>query len=122
MSASAAGPGRDPPDASVVATLERVELAAREQRLTAQAEAAGILAAAAEAAAAIETDGPTRVAAALADLRARHLGRAADEIAEIEAAGTAMAAIYPSDRDSRPAAITMAVEQVVAAVLAEPGE
>jgi hypothetical protein len=103
-------------DASPLAILERAELAARERRLAATAEAEHILAAAAERAAAIEAAVPDRIAAALADLRRTHAERAAAEVQAIERELASLGATPLPGRDD---AFSAAVELVVAAVLGE---
>jgi hypothetical protein len=116
------GPGADPspgaaesPYTSVVGALERAELAARELRLAAETEAEGISARAAAAVAELESATPTRIAAALDELRAQHEAAADAEIAAIEAgserAGTGDA--------PPPATVRRAAELLVAAVLGE---
>jgi hypothetical protein len=111
--------GADPPGASVVAELERAELAAREKRLVAEAEAARMIEDAAIRAHAIEAELPVRVAAALAALREGHLRRATEEVARIERelAGS-IGGASPGDAGTGSDA---AVEYVVAMVLGEPG-
>jgi vacuolar-type H+-ATPase subunit E/Vma4 len=109
--------GRDPPDAAVVAELERVELAARERRLIAQAEADRILAEADRTAAEIESGVGARIDAALAEKRRDLLERATTEAAAIDAAVAS-----DDDREGRVArspAFDDAVESLVAAVLGE---
>jgi len=124
--------GADSPYESIVGELERVELAARERRLTAETEAEEIRAAAAVAVADIEAGVPARITARLAELRAGYLDRAA---AEVAAADRELAACAPAGApagpvaaaeavggEPDPAALEPAVELLVAAVLAEPGE
>lgn len=105
-------------EVSVLARLERAEQAARERRLSAEAEAERELEAAARTVVEIEAGAPTRVAAALTALREDHLRRARDEIATIEAELTALEAGEvgrPRERER----FGQAVEHVVAAVLGE---
>jgi hypothetical protein len=68
-----------------LAALEQAELAARERRLAAVAEAERIVAAATERARAIEDAIPSRADAARADRRREHEDRAARDVAAIEA-------------------------------------
>lgn len=103
---------------SVLARLERAEQAARERRLSAEAEAERELEAAARTVGKMEAGAPARIAAALAALREDHLRRARDEIATIEAELSALeagGAGRPRERER----FGQAVEQVVAAVLGE---
>jgi len=103
---------------SVLATLERAEQAARERRLSAEAEAERELEAAARTAAEIEAGAPARVAAALAALREDHLRRARAEIATVEAELATLegrGAGAPEQRER----FGQAVEHVVSAVLGE---
>ncbi len=72
-------------EGSILARLERAELAARERRLAAEAEAERILEAAGATVGGIDAGVPARIATALAELRARHIRRAHDEVAAIEA-------------------------------------
>lgn len=111
-------PGRDPPDSSVVAELERVELAARERRLMAQAEADRIEADAAAAAADIERGVEARREAALAELRSGYLQRAAADVALIDEQIAALDG--PGAPSAAVPGFEAAVERIVAAVLAEP--
>jgi hypothetical protein len=105
-------------DLSPLAILERAELAARERRLAAGAEADDILAAAEERVAAIEAETPDRVAAAIVDVRRRHEERAE---AEVQAIGRELADLPASPaRVDGETAFAAAVELVVAAVLGEP--
>jgi hypothetical protein len=101
-----------------LATLERAELAAREKRLAASAEADRIMADATERATAIATGVPDRIMAALAELRHAHDERAAREIAGIERELAALETASGSDGDG---AFATAVDLVVAAVLGETG-
>ena len=96
--------------------LERVELAAREQRLTAEAEAEAILAEARNRAAAIEAHLPERVDATVREVRARQAQSAAREIAAIEA--ELVAVDQPAVGESGDA-MEAAVRLIVAAVLGE---
>lgn len=113
-------------DATVVAELERVELAARERRLTAAAEADRILAEAATAVAAIDAGVDARIESSLRDLRAAYLARADAEVAGIEAALDEPAAGDRTDdggearSDAGTAGFEAAVERLVRAVLGEP--
>lgn len=104
-------------DPSPLAVLERAELAARERRLAAGAEAERMLADAAARVASIESETPDRVASALGNLRSTHESRASAEVVAIERELASLDA-----RPRRPgtdAAFTAAVELVVAAVLGE---
>jgi hypothetical protein len=120
MSRAVPPAGTEAPDATVVAELERVELAARERRLAAQAEADRIIAEAEAEVAAIEADLEGRIATELARVRGDCLARADAEVAAIEAA----VAGRTDDHDGGPTAAApgfeAAVERLVAAVLAEP--
>lgn len=105
-------------EVSVLARLERAEQAARERRLSAEAEAERKLEAAARTVGEIEAGAPARIAGALAALREDQLRRARDEIATIEAELSALeagGAGRPTERER----FGQAVEQVVAAVLGE---
>ena len=112
--------GRDSPYESIVGKLERVELAARERRLTAESEAERVGAAAAATVTEIESAVPARVASALAELRAGYLERAAAEVASIERA--LLARDEPVASEAGRPNLDAAVGLVVAAVLAEPAE
>jgi hypothetical protein len=109
--------------ASIVDALERVELDARERRLTAQSEADRIRAAAASTAAGIAAGVPAKIAAALAGLRTRHLDAAAAEVAGVEErlAADRVVAETESPRDAAPVRTVpdAALDVLVAAVLAE---
>ena len=111
---------RDSPYESIVGELERVELAARERRLTADTEAERINAAAVSAVADIEAAVPGRVAAALAGLRAGHMERATAEVASVER--RPLRGDDPAVSEPGTSALDAAVDLVVAAVLAEPVE
>ena len=105
-------------EVSVLAKLERAEQAARERRLSAEAEAERELEAAVRTVGEIEAGAPARTTAALAALREDHLRRARDGIATIEAELAALevgGAGGPRERER----FGQAVEQVVAAVLGE---
>jgi vacuolar-type H+-ATPase subunit H len=104
-------------DSSPLAILEQAELAARERRLAANAEAEEILAAAGLRVAAIEAETPDRVAAALQDVRHRHDERADAEARAIEQELADLPAL-PA-RGGQDPAFAAAVELVVAAVLGE---
>lgn len=109
-------------DVSILIALERAELAARERRLAAEAEAEGILEAARVEARAIEAGVESGVAAALAELRAGLIGRAREEAAGVEAEIEALAGsngTEAADRAAR-ARFEQAVARIVAAVLGEP--
>jgi hypothetical protein len=108
------------PYESIVGELERVELAARERRLTAETEAERIGAAAAAAVTAIEAAVPERVTAALTAMRSGYLERAAAEVASIERELAARDEPAGSRTGGAPPNVDAAVELVVAAVLAEP--
>jgi hypothetical protein len=111
-------PSEDPMDGSGLAALERAELAARERRLAAMAEAERIVAVATERARAIEAELPERVAAAVAARRREHRERTAAAIAAVdgELATFERRAIQPGPSDP---AFERAVELVVVAVLGE---
>ncbi len=96
--------------------LERVELAAREQRLAAAAQVETILAEARVRAAGIEARLPEGVAATVRDVRAEHAQAAAREIAAIEAQLRTVEQPAPGDAT---AAIEGATQLIVAAVLGE---
>jgi hypothetical protein len=103
---------------SIVHELERVELEARERRLTAASEADRIRTAALATAGEITAGVPERVAAALAKLRARQVDAAEVEVAAINAhLDSAPARSRPGP--ALPVA-DAAVDLLVAAVLAEP--
>lgn len=103
-------PAGDSYDA-IVGALERVEVEARERRLTAQSEADRIRAAAHTTAVGIAAGVPAQITAALAEQRARHLDLASAEVATVEARLAA---------DRSVATVTdAAVDLLVAAVLAE---
>lgn len=106
--------------AAIVGELEQVERHARERRLAAESEADRLRAAAAAAAAEITAGVPARIAAALADLRARHLAEAEAEVAAIEGrlAADGGPGGGPPDGES-PVVTDAAVELLVGAVLAE---
>lgn len=119
--------GADSPYESIVGELERVELAARERRLTAETESEQIRSEADAAVAAIEAGVPARVDAALVELRAGYLERAATEVASVEAElavidGERATVPVPVAPDPAAAAFESAVGLLVAAVLAESGE
>lgn len=105
-------------DGSGLAALERAELAARERRLAAMAEAERIVGAATERARAIEAEVPERTEAAVAARRDEHLERTAAAIAAIDEELVAFerGAVLPGPADP---AFERAVELVVAAVLGE---
>ncbi len=110
----------DSPYESIVGELERVEIAAREQRLTAETEAERIRAAATLAVADIEAGVAARLTAALAELRAGYMQQALADVASVEsqlALGDERAASCPLTP-----AVDAAVDRLVAAVLAEDGE
>ena len=103
---------------SIVGALERVELEARERRLTAQSEADRIRLAAQATAADLAAGVPARIGAALAELRAGHLAAADAEVDAMEE--RLVAGDGSSERAGAVAPITeAAVELLVAAVLAE---
>jgi len=119
--------GADSPYESIVGELERVELAARERRLTAETESERIRSETDAAVAAIEAGVPERIAAALAELRAGYLARAAAEVATVEAELASVDVERPVNAapvvpDPSGAAFESAVGLLVAAVLAESGE
>lgn len=116
----AVGAGDAVDAAAAVAALERAELAARERRLAAEAEADAILAAAEAQVVSIEAGVGPRIDAALAELRTEIMVRAGDEFAALTvdpavdaAADAAAAAVDPVDAT---------VGMVVAAVLGETPE
>ena len=112
--------GRDSAYESIVGELERVELAARERRLSAETEAERIRASATATVAEIESAVPARMTAALAELRAGYLARAAAEVASVE---RELALRDDADTpEAPPAGLAAAVDLLVAAVLAEPAE
>lgn len=104
--------------ASDLALLERAELAARERRLTASAEAERIVAFGRERAAEIAAHTDVRVAEALDQLRASTTAEADEAIAALRRAAGAGA---PADTGTpdRDAAVGRAIDLVLAAVLAE---
>jgi len=104
--------------ASDLALLEQAELAAREQRLSASADAEAIILSGQERAAAISAGSDARIADALERLRERLTAEADSAIAALErdAQARARTRAEPPERD--PAA-TRAVDLVVAAVLGE---
>ena len=112
--------GTDSPYESIVGELERVELAARERRLTAETEAERILAVAASVVAEIEEGIAARTTAALAELRAGYMGRATAEVASVECS-LARTDDPPASGSPTPA-FDAAVDRIVAAVLAEDRE
>jgi hypothetical protein len=103
-------------DLAPLATLERAELAAREQRLGAAAEADRIIAAATDRAAAIAAGVPDRIAAAVAELRRAYDERARHEIEQIE---RELAMLEATPQTTADPAFAAAVELVVRAVLGE---
>lgn len=117
----AAGPTRGTMERSVLAELERAELASRARRLAAETEADGRLAAARREAEHIAASTAPEVERVVAELRTRQAAAAdaaiaaiEDELARVEAA--ASGAGEPGDPS-----LGAAVDMVVAAVLAEPG-
>lgn len=107
-------------EAAEISRLEQAELAARERRLAAEAEADRLLEAARQRVREIEAGLEARIAAALADLRRAHLERAEAEVAAIEAELAGRARRLPADAATSPA-FDEAVELVVGAVLGETG-
>lgn len=102
----------------ILLELERAELAARERRLAAEAEAERLVSAARQSATALRADAPAAIAEATT-ARRRELAEAADrEIVELEREMAALgtAADAAPDEEAR----RRAVELVVAMVLAEP--
>ena len=101
-----------------LATLERAEQAARERRLSAEAEAERELEAASRAAGEIAAGAPARIAAAITALREEHRRRARDEVAAIEAR---LAALEGGEIPVVPESgrFEAATELVVRAVLSE---
>lgn len=109
---------------SVLAVLERAEMAARERRLAASAEAERIRSAGQVRAAALSARAQQRVAEALASLRARTEATADRAIETLEREASARAGVRARPSDGEPA-FDRAVELVVALVLAEedsPGD
>ncbi|MEA2025237.1 MAG: hypothetical protein U9O18_00960 [Chloroflexota bacterium] len=105
-------------EATVLAALERAELAARERRLAASTEAERIATAGREDASVISSHAEIRIAAALDALR-KEAESAADraiETLERAAAGQARARVRPAGDDP---VFDEAVELVVASVLGE---
>jgi hypothetical protein len=107
-------------DAAAIAELERAELAARELRLTAVAEAEGLLEAARVTACDVEAGSDELVTASIERSRREHLARAEAEVAAIDEELARLDAA-PDGVDVPPAAFDAAVEHVVALVLGEPG-
>ncbi len=105
-------------DRSPFAVLERAELAARECRLTAAAEAEAIVAAARRHAEEIEAALPEEVTEALASLRSEHAQRSDAEIAAAEADLAALG--IGEGRPGPDPALDAAIEVIVRAVLGEP--
>ncbi len=105
-------------DGSGLAALERAELAARERRLAAMAEAERIVAVATERARAIEAELSERIAVAVATRRREHRERTETAIAVVdeELAEFERRAVLPGPADP---AFERAVDLVVAAVLGE---
>lgn len=101
----------------ILLELERTELAARERRLTAEAEAEQLLLAARGAVTAIEAGTAEMVARAIDERRRALLGEAEREVAEIEAEIAAWEQMPETDADDRH---RRAVAMVIASVLAEP--
>ncbi len=112
---------RDPTEAAVIAELERAELAARERRLAAEADADRLVEAAHRSVREIEAGVDARAADALEELRHRHLDRAAEEVTAIEAELARLDERSAIETASTPV-FDAAVEQVVAAVLGERDE
>lgn len=103
---------------AILLELERAELAARERRLRAEAEAERLLSDARAQAEALEAGGDEAIREALASRR-RELEAEADRaIAAIEAELAALTAA-PTTGGSDPA-FSRAVDLVIGAVLAEP--
>lgn len=105
--------------AAIVGELEQVERDARERRLAAESEAERIRAAASKTAAGIAASVPAQIAAALAELRSRHLAAAEVEVAAIEARLLADHVVAGAEPDR---VTDAAVDLLVAAVLAERSE
>jgi vacuolar-type H+-ATPase subunit H len=105
-------------EASVLAALEKAEMAARERRLAVSSEAEGIVSAARQRAATISSQAGRRIADALDELRGAAEAEADAATEEIErlAAGRSAAGTAPADAD---AAFEHAVAIVVAHVLGE---
>lgn len=110
----------DSAEASLIAELERAELAARERRLAAEVQADRLLEAACASVREIEAGVGARVADALAGLRRTHLEQAEAEVKTVEAELARLQAC-PEHGGGRPATFDGAVEHIVAAVLAEIG-
>lgn len=101
----------------ILLELERAELAARERRLAAEAEAEQLLLAARGAVTAIEAGTAEMVARAIDERRRALLDAAEREVAEIEAEIATREQSPETDTDARH---RRAVALVVARVLAEP--
>lgn len=104
--------------ASDLALLEQAELAAREQRLSASAEAEAIVLSGRERAAAISADNGPRVADALERLRERLTAEADEAIAVLERDAEARVRTRAGSPE-RDLAVARAVDLVVSAVLGE---
>lgn len=110
------------PYASLLGELERAELAARERRLAAESEADAIRTGAADSVAEIEAALPARIAAALAESRARHEAAADAEIAALDARPSRGTGTGAGAEALPEATIGRAAELLMAAVLGErPG-
>ena len=108
-------------DVPIQVALERAELAARERRLAAAAEAERIVEDAGAKARAVGDAVEGRIAATLAERRETLIGAARAEAAVIEAETEALAPTAPVTAEpERRAAIERAAERLVAAVLGEP--
>jgi len=105
-------------DAAAIWELERAELAARELRLTAVAEAERLHEAARLAASVVEAGVEERMTAAVERSRREHLARAEAEVAAIDEKLTRLDSA-PDGVGVPPDAYQAAVEHVVAAVLGE---
>ncbi len=106
--------------AAEISRLEHAELAARERRLAAEAEADRLLEAARQTVRKIEAGVEARIAAALADLRRSQLERAEAEVAAIEDE-LASRVRQPVTAPSASPAFEATVELAVGAVLGETG-
>jgi hypothetical protein len=107
-------------DVPIQVALERAELAARERRLTAAAEAERIMEEARSMARAIDAAVDGRATSALAERREALMAAASAEAAAIEAEIDALGPTFPVTADpERRAAIERAAERLVTAVLGE---
>jgi vacuolar-type H+-ATPase subunit H len=110
-------------ESEILAELERAELAAREQRLSAQDEADRILEEARRTAARISEGLDARIADELAAFRRDTLRQAELEAAAIERelAGSVEGRAPSDEAEAGPPGFDAAVDEIVAAVLGETG-